>query len=73
MAKLTRDGRLAYQIKDNFNLNQLRLWHDQLFYEEPHRSKKLTTNGTAKNQAGLLAAPEKWSPLGYRSSISPRK
>ena len=73
MAKLTRDGRLASQIKDNFNLNQLRFWHDQLLYEEPHRSKKLTATGTAKNHAGLLAAPEKWSPLGYRSSISPQK
>jgi len=35
---LLRDGRLATLIKEIFDLDQLRFWHDQLLYEEPRTS-----------------------------------
>lgn len=67
MAKITRDGRLATQIKDNFNLNQLRFWHDQLLYEEPHRSKKINYHWHREESRWLTCCARKmvtaWIPL----------
>lgn len=67
IAKLTRDGRLASQIKNSFDLDQLRFWHDQLLYAEPQTSTKVNYHWHREESRWLTCRAKKmvtaWIPL----------